>query len=234
MGYPGGKEGGGAYQRIINEIPAHRVYIEAFCGGAAVFRHLRAAAETVLIDLAASAVTAALDVRSAGVVGVCADARSWLSRRKWVGDEFVYCDPPYLASARAGGARRIYRHELRTDAEHRRLLKCLRGIPVPVAVSGYWSELYAVELRDWRAVSWPARTRGGSAVEWLWMNYPEPVELHDYRYLGDDRRRRQDFRRQVCRWRRRLEEMAPLKRQALAAAVAAAVPSGAGRLLPGR
>jgi len=52
-------------------------------------------------------------------------------------------------------------------------------------ISGYWSELYARELKNWRSISFQAMTRGGFvATEWLWMNYPEPFELHDYSFLG--------------------------------------------------
>jgi DNA adenine methylase len=63
-------------------------------------------------------------------------------------------------------------------------------------------------------------TRGGKpATEYLWMNYPEPVRLHDYRYLGRNFRERQDFKRLRERWLRRLENMPTLKRQALLSAI---------------
>ncbi|MGJ8626091.1 MAG: hypothetical protein ACSHXB_03935 [Sulfitobacter sp.] len=41
MTYPGGKNGGGAYQRIINHMPPHRFYIEPFLGSGAVLRNKR-------------------------------------------------------------------------------------------------------------------------------------------------------------------------------------------------
>jgi hypothetical protein len=34
----------------------------------------------------------------------------------------------------------------------------------------------------------------------VWMNFPEPAELHDYRFLGEDYRERQDIKRQRERW----------------------------------
>jgi len=37
MKYPGGKNSAGTYQRIINQIPPHNVYIEPFAESAAVF-----------------------------------------------------------------------------------------------------------------------------------------------------------------------------------------------------
>ena len=43
MTYPGGKNGAGEYQRIINHMPPHKTYIEAFLGSGAVMRHKRLA-----------------------------------------------------------------------------------------------------------------------------------------------------------------------------------------------
>src|SRR5271154_4598059 len=56
MGYPGGKNGAGVYQTIINLIPPHAVYIEPFLGGGAVMRLKRPAAVNVGLDLDAGAV----------------------------------------------------------------------------------------------------------------------------------------------------------------------------------
>ena len=41
MTYPGGKNGAGIYQRIINHMPPHKTYIEAFLGSGAVLRNKR-------------------------------------------------------------------------------------------------------------------------------------------------------------------------------------------------
>jgi len=51
------------------------------------------------------------------------------------------------------------------------------------------------------------------------MNFAEPTELHDYRFLGDDYRKRQDIRRQQERWLRKLETMPAQKRYAMLAAI---------------
>src|SRR5882724_2910766 len=90
--------------------------------------------------------------------------------------EFVYCDPPYLMSTRSG--RRMYEHEF-DDRQHRHLLRVIRKIPANVMISGYWSEMYATELKGWNTVSYQSMTRGGRpATEWLWMNYADPLALH--------------------------------------------------------
>ena len=50
MGYPGGKDAEGVYQRIINLMPPHRVYIEPFVGGGAILRRKRPAESSTVID----------------------------------------------------------------------------------------------------------------------------------------------------------------------------------------
>ncbi|MGD0781247.1 MAG: hypothetical protein ABSA30_00145 [Candidatus Aminicenantales bacterium] len=89
-----------------------------------------------------------------------------------------------------------------------------------IAISGYYSDLYATRLAGWRSIHWPEITRGGyPRDQWLWMNYPEPAELHDYSFLGENYRERENLARQKRRWCRRLAEMPRLKRLALLAAI---------------
>ena len=147
------------------------------------------------------------------------DALQFLRSYDWRGDELVYCDPPYLMETRSS-QREIYRHELHADEEHRALLSLLKTIPAAIAISGYWSELYAQELTGWRMISFQTVTRGGKlATEWLWMNYPEPMELHDYRYLGSNFRERERIKRKQKRWHARLERMPSVERYALLSAI---------------
>ena len=141
----------------------------------------------------------------------------WLETLHFQGDELVYCDPPYLPSTRPG--RRLYAHEM-TNADHRRLMRAIRDLPCMVMISGYWSQMYASALKGWNVISYDAMTRGGPAVEWLWFNFPPPVALHDYRFLGNDFRERERIKRQKRRWTARLLRMPPLQRQALLAAIA--------------
>jgi hypothetical protein len=51
VSYPGGKNGSGVYQAIINRMPPHQVYIEPFLGGGAILRLKRPAALNIGVDL---------------------------------------------------------------------------------------------------------------------------------------------------------------------------------------
>jgi hypothetical protein len=90
-----------------------------------------------------------------------------------------------------------------------------------VAISGYWSQLYHDLLPGWRTINFQSSTRGGSmATEWVWMNYPEPDELHDYRYLGDNFRQRERFNRIRKNMLAKLARMDQLERFAILSSIA--------------
>jgi hypothetical protein len=244
MGYPGGKSGAGVFQKIINQIPPHQVYIAPFLGHDAVLLNKRPALSSIGVDVDAAVVDwwvssmlavcggaghpspAGISINGGrisapGVIVLNGDAISFLESYSWQGGEFVYCDPPYLFETRAGGRRKIYRSEFGELADHRQLLSVLLGLPCPVAISGYWSSLYASMLHQWRSISYQTRTRGGQTVtEFLWMNYPAPTALHDYRYLGENFRERERLNRIRRRWVARLARMDQLERLMLAAAIA--------------
>ena len=218
LSYPGGKNGAGVYQQIINQMPPHSLYIEPFLGGGAVLRHKRAAAATIAIDSDDRAIAEFQGAGLPGVTVICGDAISWLedaaAASAILDDALIYADPPYVRSTRRS-MRDLYRFEM-TDLQHRQLLRCLRGLNCAVIISGYWSSLYADELHDWRTLSFKTMTRGGGvAIEWLWMNYPEPFELHDYRYLGQNFRERERIKRKQARWADRLRRMTPIERYSM-------------------
>lgn len=102
MNYPGGKNH--CYQKLINLIPPHRVYIETHLGSGAVARNKRPARRNILIDIDPEVIQAGSRNFTNGDAPayelVCGDAVAFLKRFPFQGDEFVYCDPPYVMSAR--------------------------------------------------------------------------------------------------------------------------------------
>jgi 16S rRNA G966 N2-methylase RsmD len=228
MRYDGGKNGEGTWQWLVNQMPPHDCYVELFGGSAAVLRRKRPAARSVVVEIDPDALAAlGMEDLPPATELVQGDALEWLrawnaerGKRKTEGRTLFYVDPPYLLSSRRSG-NKMYRHEL-SYADHWRLLRMLLELTPETAlvmVSGYHSTLYASMLGAWRSASLRVMTRQGAAVEWLWMNYAEPAELHDWRFLGDDWRHRQKLRRQQRRWVGRLRRMDPMQRQALLAAI---------------
>jgi hypothetical protein len=218
MSYDGGKGGAGVSQWIINQIPPHRVFISAFLGNCAVLRAIRPALITIGIESNPTVISDFWDATRACSV-IHGDALEFLRGYKWRGDEFVYLDPPYLLSTRSQ-QRPLYAHEFSTIEQHRALLTLLRSLPCMIAISGYWSPLYELELAGWSSSTFQTVKRSGeTAEEWLWMNYPPPLELHDYRYLGRNFRERERIKRKKQRWTSRLHTMPELERLCLMEAI---------------
>jgi len=235
MNYPGGKNGAGVYQKIINQMPPHKVYIEAFLGGGAIMRYKRPTKINIGIDKDPVVIHQWNQWGYPGIDIHQGDALEWLSPRKRFysilehlvskyiqePDTLIYLDPPYLMSTRSS-QREIYYCEM-TDQDHVRLLEIITQLNCMVMVSGYWSEMYANALHDWRTVTFQAQTRGGrTATEWLWMNYPEPGRLHDYQYLGENYRERERIKRKAHRWvhgKNGLTNLPRLERYAIIAAI---------------
>ena len=84
----------------------------------------------------------------------------------------IYLDPPYVLSTRHG---KQYRHEM-TDLDHEELLDAAKNHKGPVLISGYDSELYKAELKDWYREEITSYSQVSSKKkEILWMNF-EPVK----------------------------------------------------------
>lgn len=209
MSYPGSKAQAGVFHRIIGQMPPHSCYVEPFAGSAQVFHRKRRAEHSILIDRSRACI-AKLSAE-AGVNAICADALQALPVLipTLPADAVIYADPPYLLSTRRG--RRYYQHEL-SDQDHASLLALLQAAPCRVLLSGYPSKLYGAALRTWRCISYRTRTRGRTVTECLWANYPEPEELHDWRYAGANYRQRLYLKRLARRWLAKLDAMPPRKR----------------------
>ena len=216
MTYPGGKNGAGVYQSIINQMPPHKVYIEAFLGGGAVLRAKKPAIESIAIDADEDVVTTFPSDAVPNLTIFQGDAIEWLAhpRTSITNDALVYLDPPYLMETRSSH-RRIYRYEL-THADHARLLRVIKQLQCMVIISGYWSAMYEEALQGWRVETFQTTNRAGQpTAELLWLNFPKPLELHDYRYLGTNFRERERIKRKKARWIKRLQGMDQLEKYAL-------------------
>jgi hypothetical protein len=99
MTYPGGKNGSGVYQKIINQMPPHRTYIEAFLGGGAILRAKRPAMVNIGIDLDKKVVHEWGFVEWRGGIPnlevIWADAIRWLDEARQ-GVEVDRCDEDLL------------------------------------------------------------------------------------------------------------------------------------------
>lgn len=227
--YTGGKNGAGVYQHIINLMPPHDCYIECFLGSGAVMRFKKPAKLNYAIDLDATIFETFSDClpdynnedSQNAYKFLCSDARDILPSILPMGDHhtLIYADPPYPLAVRST-KRAIYKYEMLTDAEHFDLLTLLKSLPCMVMVSGYRYDLYDEMLISWRRSDYYTVNRAGRRVqESVWMNFAEPIKLHDYSFLGETANRRQDFKRLKERQIARLERMPAVRRYALLAAI---------------
>jgi site-specific DNA-adenine methylase len=216
MNYPGGK--GAIYQKLINLMPPHEIYIETHLGGGAVIRHKRPASTNIGIEKDPRIIELWKNIDSLNFQLVHDDAYTFLRSYKFIGTELVYCDPPYLRSTRKSRKKKLYKYDYSLQ-EHIQLLKLLQSLPCKVMISGYESDLYKEVLQGWNSHSFESVCHQGMGIEWVWMNYPPPVELHDYGYLGDTFRERERIKRRTNRWLANLQNMPVLERQALLSAL---------------
>lgn len=227
--YPGGKNGAGVYQKIINLMPPHQAYVEGFFGGGAIMRLKKPAPKmNVAIDIDPEVIRQArLMAGPGGPLAHVPELRiyrqSFFYWLEFFGQALgpqglLYLDPPYMRSSRRSQDP-IYRYEL-DDEEHYQLLKGIKALACMVMISGYRTDLYDQELAGWRRVDYLAMTRGGTqATESVWCSFPEPFELHDYQYLGDGFRERERIKRKKARWKARLLKQPPQERAALFMAI---------------
>jgi DNA adenine methylase len=207
MSYPGSKGQAGTWQRIIGQMPPHSRYVEAFYGSGLIYRTKRPARENVLIDRNPKCLASL--IQSETVHPLLGSAMDLLPSVYLPEDAVVYCDPPYLLSTRQG--RFYYEHEM-SDDDHSTLLTVLADLKCRVLVSGVPHRLYDERLAGWRCIRYRARTRGRTYTECLWCNFPEPEELHDWRFAGQNFRQRHWLANMRRRWLGKLSRLSPRRR----------------------
>lgn len=131
------------------------------------------------------------------------------------GEVFIYLDPPYPDSVRSSPGK-IYEFELMAEQEHAELLDLILKIPCRLMISGYDNELYNSKLKGWRKVEIPTTNRAGARViETVWLNFPEPFELHDYQFAGENYRDRWRIEKRRRNWAAQIRGMLAADRSVL-------------------
>ncbi len=215
MGYLGAKGGSGVYQAIINVMPPHDTYIEAFLGTGVVMKNKAPAMRNIGVDLNPGCV----DGFDYAAELFQTDALNFLSEFDYHtnGRVLVYCDPPYLHETRTSRAR--YEHEL-SDKDHERLLNVLLSLPdnVSVILSGYRNALYDRVLSHWWSKDFQAMSRGGVRTETIWCNF-FPSKVHFHTYAGKNNVDRQRIKRKAERWAKNFAALPAPEQQAVLSAI---------------
>lgn len=215
MHCPGGK--GQFYQKFINLMPPHEVYIESHLGGGAIMRNKRFAKINIGIEIDPKIINKWRNEEQVDFELVHGDAVDYLKKYKFVGTEMIYCDPPYLRETRRS-SKKIYSYDY-THEQHCQLLDLIKALPCKVMISGYKSSLYERELKNWYVQSFDAIIRKRKSTEYIWMNYAPPIQLHDYSNLGSNYRERERIKITMKRWKTRFKSMPLLKQQAILSAL---------------
>lgn len=261
MTYPGGKNAHGVYQTLINLMPRHKLYVEPFLGGGAIYLAKKRAAFSVLADPDLDALNNFLDTKL-GIAPIASDTdedgryeyprldaetpttglrldfgrdevspdsvaqihvAEWpdtftVVKKIWEvfnsvppSDCLIFADPPYLASACSPG-RPLYKFDMTFESQHVEFLTEFKKLPCMRMVTHYECELYNDMLAGWRKVHFNNSTRGGWKIDTCYLSFPEPTELHDYRYLGKNFRQREKIKLRTATMRRRIENMTLMER----------------------
>lgn len=214
--YNGGKNGSGVYQAIINQIPPHSIFISGFAGNCGVLANkLPAAMANIAIDLDAAVIKAWQNIR--GITAVNTDLITFLPNYlaclpvDLLSHVIVFLDPTYLGETRISD-QPYYKHEMVDHATHEKFLQMAMQIPVKTLITHYPCNLYDQSLKEWRYTDISSRSRTSTTIQRLYMNYPQPEALHDYRYIGNDFRERELYKKSYKNFVRKIESMPPLER----------------------
>jgi len=224
-GYFGSKEAAGTYQTIINQIPPFKYFYSLFLGNCAVIRNIDMKKSFFFgFDLDKDVINKwnieFYKYKYNQMRFYCTDALNALENYEnvfFLSNTFLYLDPPYLLETRKQ-KRNVYKYEMFPE-HHFKMLSYVKQINCNIAVSHYPCKTYDTELKDWRKIEYQTMTRTGLVTEALYMNYDEPKELHDYRFLGSDYIDRQRIKRRIKRNVKRLNDMPVLERKAILQAI---------------
>lgn len=212
--YNGGKNGDGVYQLIINQIPPHKIWIEACAGSAAITKNICPAAQSFVFEVEpVQASKLKIELNNRAVIFNSNFMDGSIDRLSCGEATFIYIDPPYMKSTRLG-KRNIYKEEW-TDNDHEKFLWWLTERREMIMVNHPICHAYMCTLGDWRRVEYKYMSRGGLLDDCLWMNYRTQDRLHDYSYVGSDRTERQRIKRKADRVIAKLSALPGIERNAI-------------------
>ena len=114
----------------------------------------------------------------------------------------LYVDPTYLMeSIRSNVKPYPYTMDEEWHVKFLGLMNQLNGCEnLDILVNHYPSQLYLEELEGWRKIDYMTNTRQGMAEEWLFCNFNHTTgELHDYRWLGDNKDERYNLKNRMAK-----------------------------------
>jgi len=211
--YFGSKATSGLCQSIISLMPPHDTYIETHLGGGAIMKRKPAALRNIGIDIDPKVLSSFECDYPVELVNGC--AHQFLREYDYQGNELVYCDPPYLLSARSSNRRYRFDYE---ESDHRELLKILKRLPCNVILSGYPSSLYEELLPQWGTLELQVMNQAGVRTEKLWFNFV-PDRVFWAGYAGRNFTHRQAIKRKAANWAKRYQAMPRAERLAVLAAM---------------
>lgn len=213
--YTGHKNIAGVFQKIINNIPAHKVYCELFAGSASVLSLITVPADRIILNDLDPFVSNKLISRFPNTLIYSINAIDFLKKGSYniynnpYNDFFFFLDPPYLHSTRTN--KELYRYEM-SDSDHVQLLNVVLQSSCNVMIIHPKCKLYDTMLKDWRKVEIKIRYHRKTSIEYLYMNYEAPTQLQCYDYLGDDCWERQRISRKVKGYKNKFKKMPVLEK----------------------
>lgn len=214
--YPGNKAIPGLLHKIINQIPPFLKFYEPFAGSAAVSKFLSVrsmAGVQFFINDIDPAVTAS-QVYPAGSIVSNVSAFTILDEliSTMAGnDVFVFLDPPYLKSTRPN-SQDLYNFDL-SDHSHKFLFSQVKHLKCNCMIIHPKCWEYDHAFTGWRQVPVTVRYHSKTSHEILYMNYPDPIQLHTAALAGTDCWDRQRIQRKAQRTVKRFLSMPAAERQ---------------------
>lgn len=216
--YPGRKGAAGTWQKIVSQIPACDIFIEAMCGSAFISSIVAKTSCHIVANDYNRSVIDRIIYKGANIEFRSEHYKAIVNRfDNGNPGRVFYFDPPYLMETRKSQLP-LYRVEWE-ERDHVDFLKVAQAMKCPVMISQYPCNLYDTELIAWRKISYQAVHHGNLRTENLYMNFPAPVLLQCYKHFGADFTDRQRVGRKVSRLIGRLNKEAPGDRAAILSAL---------------